>query len=265
MSTAKTVVRDVVAVLVTAALAILVDHYVSVELAWTAVLAGCAALVWLHELHKPVGAWLIAFVGNHRSLVIVLVVMILGAAALAVFVRRFGGVPAPKSAHLPTVENWAAKQKVKTDVPIPATKRPSTAQLQFSFFTLGPKEFPILETTMPLVNGFVDLDIIALGKGTIPAKNGWLTLIICNECRYATEPPNMVAVPSDNVMSKITRHMRFEEIYPGTISWEMKLKIIPPPAPYDKAFLIAGRYVCDNCPPEDPARQQVLRVNVRVP
>lgn len=54
MPTLRSIVRDVVAVMVTAALAILVERYISVHLAWLIVVGGCLVLAWLHELHKQI-------------------------------------------------------------------------------------------------------------------------------------------------------------------------------------------------------------------
>lgn len=135
------------------------------------------------------------------------------------------------------------------------------ADLQFSFSTLSPNEFPILETSAPLVDGAVTIEITALNRGTAPAKNGWLILTICNQCRYAEEPLNMVPAPTPQV-ANIVRERPFEEIYAGTIAVGMKLKIIPPAPPYDTPFLIGASYACEGCPPTDPKKQQLLKVNV---
>jgi hypothetical protein len=150
-----------------------------------------------------------------------------------------------------------------TTIETKARQQAELAELMFSFETDDPSKFPMLETTAPLVNGAVSVGIVALATGTIPAKNGWLTILICDECKYAEEPSNMIPMDPIAGGSVIVRQRHFEEIYPGTVSIPIRLKIIPPRAPYDKFFDIGGRYVCDNCPPETPARQQLLRVNIQ--
>ena len=61
MSTLRTVTRDVIAVLVITALAILFEHYVGVGAAWGIVIIGCLVLIRLHEYHtailQAVGVW----------------------------------------------------------------------------------------------------------------------------------------------------------------------------------------------------------------
>jgi len=59
MPTWKTVPRDVITVIVTAALALLVEKYFSATWAFVAVSLGGLALIYLHELHKPVFAAII--------------------------------------------------------------------------------------------------------------------------------------------------------------------------------------------------------------
>jgi hypothetical protein len=152
-------------------------------------------------------------------------------------------------------------EKVKNQAPYKGIPINPQAELQFSFFTPDPNKFPILETDAPLIDGVVTVEITALNKGTVPAKNGWLLVTICNDCRYAEEPQNMVPSP-DAPMANIVRERRFDEIYAGTIAVSMKLKIIPPAPPYDSNFLIAGNYVCEGCPRSEPKKQQLLKVNV---
>lgn len=149
----------------------------------------------------------------------------------------------------------------KSSAPLTTQPRPEElANLVFSFETDDIGKFPCLETTVPLEHGAVSVSVVARATGAISAKNGWLTLIICNECRYAEEPWNTVPMAAHG---EIARQRQFQEIYAGTISVPIKLKIIPPKAPYDKIFNIGGRYVCDNCPPDDPKATQLLTVNVR--
>ena len=144
----------------------------------------------------------------------------------------------------------------------------SQATLTFSFNDLNPifnsRDFPIRQINVPLIDGAVTVSVVARADGTAPAKNGWLVIMICNECRYKDQPSNMVGLGGlpDDLREKITRERHFDEIYPGTVSGEMRLKIIPPTAPYNREFDIAGRYVCDNCAPDIPSKQQLLRVNV---
>jgi len=125
MSKFKTVVRDVVAGLVTAALAYLIDHYVSVELAWLTLIFGGLVLLWLHELHRPIGIWLLLFWVNHKPLSIlgcVVVVAALFAAGIAI--SRFRLPPDPKPltyAHPPKIDF------PPTVVPIPPKPEEPTA------------------------------------------------------------------------------------------------------------------------------------------
>jgi hypothetical protein len=78
--------------------------------------------------------------------------------------------------------------KVKNQAPDKGIPINPQAVLQFSFFTPDPNKFPILETDAPLIDGVVTVEITALNKGTVPAKNGWMIVTICNDCRYAEEP-----------------------------------------------------------------------------
>lgn len=77
MPTTKSVVRDSLAVLVTAALAVLVDHYINVRWAWITVVVGCLALAWLHGLHKPIGMCFFVFSQSHRILTVWIVAIAL--------------------------------------------------------------------------------------------------------------------------------------------------------------------------------------------
>lgn len=153
----------------------------------------------------------------------------------------------------PTAKATARKQQPDKPPPIPQ------AELQFSFFTVNPTEFPILETKAPLIDGAVTIEVTALNRGPVPAKNGFLIITICSGCRFAEEPENMVPSP-DAITRPIVRERPFQEIYAGTIAVSMLLKIIPPPF-YD-SFLIAGNYACEGCPPVDPAKQQELKVSI---
>jgi hypothetical protein len=171
------------------------------------------------------------------------------------------GHPEQKSNTQTHDATGAPSEKVKNQAPDKRIPMNPQAELQFSFFTPDPNKFPILETEAPLIDGVVTVEITALNKGTVPAKNGWMIVTICNDCRYAEEPQNMVPAP-DEPMAKIVREPRFDEIYAGTIAVSMKLKIIPPAPPYDSNFLIAGNYACEGCPTSEPRKQQLLKVNV---
>lgn len=160
--------------------------------------------------------------------------------------------PAPPST-IPTVSPMAPAPPV-----MPRTRH-DLARVLFSFDTLDPKLFPVKETSVRLINGIAEVRIIARAEGNISAKDGWLTIMICNACRYAEEPPN-TTIPADRVLAIIARQRKFETIYAGTVSEPINLRIIPPASPFDGWFHIAGRYVCDNCPADDPTKQQLLKV-----
>jgi hypothetical protein len=140
----------------------------------------------------------------------------------------------------------------------PTPKPPDLAKLIFSFYTLSLNEFPMREIRKPLDNGVVTITVF-FKADKLSAKNGWLIVGICGGCKYAEEPAGTV-VPQ--VGGSILRERKFEEMYAGTVSEPITLKIIPPDAPYNRDFLVAGRYVCDNCPPDEPSNQQLLHVFV---
>ena len=171
------------------------------------------------------------------------------------------GHPEQKSSTETHAATGAPSKKVKNQAPDKGILVNPQAELQFSFHTVDPSRFPILEMDAPLIDGAVTVEITALNKGTGPAKHGWLIVTICNECRYAEEPQNMVPAP-DAQIATVVRERPFDEIYPGTIAVGMKLKVIPPAPPYDTNFLIGGNYACEGCPPLDPKKLQMLKVNV---
>ncbi len=91
----------------TAALAFLIDHYVSVELAWLTVVIGGLVLLWLHELHKPIGMWFLLFWVNHKPLSILTCVVVVAALfAAGMAISRFRLPPHPKQlvVHPPKID-----------------------------------------------------------------------------------------------------------------------------------------------------------------
>lgn len=135
---------------------------------------------------------------------------------------------------------------------------PELARLHFSFYTeetdhsgmSGPTEVRVSDG--PVVS--VDIQVTAVGN--VMAKNGQITLRICNSCEYAAEPEGFIKIPqhpSDRVM-------HFDQLYPNVYSPKITLKIIPPLDRRYNAFYVGGYYSCENCPPVDTKSGQSLRV-----
>jgi hypothetical protein len=127
MSYLRTVARDLLAVFVTAALAILVEHYVGVKLAWTTVLLGSFMLVWLHELQKPIWMGLLIFWLNHKpwAILICIVVVILFVVSVATMKLRLP--PDPKlliTGHPPTIDFPPTEIPIPIEKPKPTQKQP---------------------------------------------------------------------------------------------------------------------------------------------
>jgi hypothetical protein len=151
MSKIKTVVRDVAAVLVIAALAILVEHYVSVKLAWLTVLIGCLVLLWLHELHKPIGMWLLVLWVNHKPSLILICVVVLVLFGVGITISRF---------RLPSDSIFPLRKPPKIDFPptmIPVPKAGSIRQEPLTLKELFQTDFGSRmssnEGTFPLIIG----------------------------------------------------------------------------------------------------------------
>ncbi len=124
MSKLKTLIRDAVAVIVTTALAILAEHYVSIKLAWVVAVTGLIVLLYLHELHTPIMVWLLAFWSNHVKASTAILILVAITVVMVALYRHFD-VALPRPKFVPTPENWAAKQPRDTNVPIPPRPRPA--------------------------------------------------------------------------------------------------------------------------------------------
>jgi hypothetical protein len=125
MSKFKTVIRDAVAVLVTTALAILAEHYVSIQLTWIVAIGGLLVLLYLHELHTPVGSWLLSIWVHHRAAAVSAIsVFALVGISLAAN-HRFQLPRDPKAKAAPNPD-WASKQHYDTHI----DRSPSTALLK---------------------------------------------------------------------------------------------------------------------------------------
>lgn len=145
-----------------------------------------------------------------------------------------------------------------TPVTVQETKRPpSTAKLDFTFLPLGPREGDVKEISEPIVDGIATVRFTAKNIGAAQANNGQIWIQVCDACKFAEMPEGATAPPGD----PLTRRKVFEHLHRGVYFEPTLLKIIP--ASGLKAFNLAFKYACDECPPLDNQHPQKLRVNLR--
>jgi hypothetical protein len=119
------------------------------------------------------------------------------------------------------------------------------------------------EISLPSEDGFtVRVPVTARAVGDVTAKNGSLWFRVCNTCNWAKEPDGFG--PKDNGKPK-DRSITFGTMFPNVILPRMQLEIMTPIFPRNDAFTIYTYYACENCPPLDTSKPQVLAVRVTHP
>ncbi|HYB61963.1 MAG TPA: hypothetical protein VEH50_10860 [Methylomirabilota bacterium] len=130
------------------------------------------------------------------------------------------------------------------------------ASLDFGFYPSSGNELSTSsEEPALLTNGVVSIDLGVRGASSITAINGSFWIIICQGCKYASEPSGFVTVPG---LDEHSRLMNFDRIFPHILIQKMTVVITPPPGV--TRFDIAFKYACQNCAPDPPV--QYVKVHV---
>lgn len=133
------------------------------------------------------------------------------------------------------------------------------ARLQFQFYSDDPDAAP-QQISVPVHDLRVSLDISVKSVGDVAAKNGFIWYRICRACEWATEPAGFSAPVSE---TPFDREKHFVELPPNVALEKSTLEIMPPLFPKVAKFSIAAYYSCDDCPPIDFKKPQLLEVDIQ--
>ena len=126
-----------------------------------------------------------------------------------------------------------------------ATQRamvPPKAALTFTFERPRPDDALLQTVTLPVKNDVVHVEFTVRNETEVPALNGELTLIICNACKFATEPPFFEKLPGQ---ADTQRNYKFDRILPKSELKTLSADIKVPPT--GSAVELTVGYRCVNC------------------
>jgi hypothetical protein len=116
------------------------------------------------------------------------------------------------------------------------------ASLTFTF-ARPQADLPLLrEVNLRVHNGIVHIEFTVVNLMETPALNGELTLIICDECDFASEPPQFKKLPGQK---NTHRNFPFDRILPKTELKTLSADIKVPQSMY--GMKIGVTYRCVNC------------------
>jgi hypothetical protein len=95
---------------------------------------------------------------------------------------------------------------------------------------------------LPVKDGVVHVVFVVCNDADIPALDGGVSLIICDACKFASEPPQFIKVPGEEEPRRLRK---FEQILPKTVSQDFTADVQVPPNLDSMEFGID--YRCRNC------------------
>lgn len=120
---------------------------------------------------------------------------------------------------------------------------PPKAVLSFSFARPPSDNFDSVRTvTLPVKDGTTHFEFTVINSGDIPALDGEITLVICDACKFASEPPLFRRLPGQK---ETERTFSFERILPQTFLKILSADVRVPPNV--DAIEVGIYYRCRNC------------------
>jgi len=222
--------------------------------AWFALSAACLViLIWLWDhtnRHNPI-------VRSALSLVVVGAIVASTYNPVREQYRKEHPSPSPTGVKIPPPPAPPSPVPPQTTPTLMVSPKPDPeAQLEFSFWPIGPDEHMIDTISKQLINGVVEVAITAKDVGTAQAENGQLWIQLCDACKFAEEPTGATMPPNDITV----RRKRFDVLHMGSFFESTTLRIIPPEGIL--SFTIALKYSCEKCPPINNKNPKKLRVNI---
>lgn len=157
-----------------------------------------------------------------------------------------------KLSNLQTQVRTAGLQKEadRLKAELEATRKaliPPKAALTFTFERPRADD-PILRTvTLPVKNDVVHAQFTVRNDTDVAALNGELTLIICDACKFAAEPPLFAKLPGQ---PDTQRNYKFDRLLPKTELRTLSADIKVPPN--TSAVELTVSYRCVNCIVPEP-------------
>lgn len=99
-------------------------------------------------------------------------------------------------------------------------------------------------------DGAVHVEFTVSNETDVPALDGEITVMICKECKFASEPAGFIKLPGHEDTERI---YSFNRILPKTTLKILSVDIRVPPNVNRIEFAVA--YRCQNCiiPPDEPS------------
>jgi hypothetical protein len=121
------------------------------------------------------------------------------------------------------------------------------ARIEFSFYDLSAlrTDTDVTNTVARVTENVAEVDFIVLNRTDVNAGAGRFWIIICDQCKFNSEPPGAVKVPGSPEQERM---FSFDGMLNHVHSQTSKLQIeVPPNASLTQ---ISFRYACTNCESE---------------
>lgn len=162
------------------------------------------------------------------------------------FLRSFNDI-SQKVARLQTevtteaLQTKLAKLQAELQTTQKALAAPKTS-LTFTFYPFEKGQQPITDVVLPVdSNGSVHVQFAIMNTTRIDALDGGVNLVICDECKFSTEPSGFTKLQGEGATE---RYMTFEHILAQTMVVEAA-DVIPPKKAFQFDFGI--QYRCRTC------------------
>jgi hypothetical protein len=153
-------------------------------------------------------------------------------------------------------EKWKVSEAPKTS-PSPSIQVVQTEKsgVVFSFVPVHTYDFPIVQTTLPLTNGAVEVTLSFEAKEHM-AKSLSIWLRLCTGCVYGREPAGFQNLKADDPTE---RTLKVGDFLPGSLfAPTINFTVIPPAS--TRGFVMGLFYGCENCDVTDGNKPQNLTV-----
>jgi len=124
---------------------------------------------------------------------------------------------------------------------------PPKARLTFTFPKPRIDDPPLHTITLPVIDDVVHVEFRIKNETDVTAQDVEITLLICDKCKFHTEPSAFSKIPGQD---ETRRTMKFARMYSKTESENMSVNIKVPPNLYGMGFGIT--YRCTNCMTPEP-------------
>lgn len=130
------------------------------------------------------------------------------------------------------------------------------SRVEFSFIPVKISTWPILEQTLPVIDGAVNVKLTFIPREhTAKALRLWLRL--CDGCSYKSEPARFQAVEGRDVPTE--RLLVAGDCLPNSAYSDISFSVIPPSL-QTRGFTLGLFYGCDNCEPVNSDTPTIMTV-----